>query len=186
MDWASIAPAAITGVVGLGGIGASLWQAKKGREAARADLKASLDASTASLLRSIDAENKRAREAEKRRLYAAGLAAFNEMISALIEHSTSSRKSGKQEESLSRLARAQESMNRSLEELMLIAPRDVGVLAVDLSNFILGFIRTAGPNDRPNAKLAGQMRTGLLRAMRDDLGEGNWGPERQLPEDAAQ
>lgn len=186
MDWASIAPVAITGAVGLGGIGASLWQAKKGREAARADLKASLDASTASLIRSLDAEDKRVREAEKRRLYAASLAAFNETISALIEHSTSSRESGKQEESLPRLARAQESMNRSLEELMLIAPRDVGVPAVDLSNFIREFIRKARPDERPNVKLAGLMRTGLLRAMRDDLGEGNWGPERQLPDDAAQ
>jgi hypothetical protein len=186
MDWASIAPAAITGVVGLGGIGASLWQAKKGREAASADLKESLDASTASLISSIDAENKRVREAEKRRLYAASLAAFNEMISALIEHSTSSRESGRQEGPLSRTARAQESMNRTLEELMLIAPQDVGVLAVDLSNFFVEFIRTAGPNDRPNAKLAGQMRTGLVRAMRDDLGERNWGPERQQPRDTAQ
>lgn len=186
MDWASIVPAAITGVVGLGGIGASLWQANKAREAARADLKESLDASTASLMRSIDAENRRVREAEKRRLYAASLAAFNEMISALIEHFTTGQESGKLERSLSRVTRAQEGMNRTLEELMLIAPRDVGVLAVDLSSFLLEFIRTAGPDDRPNAKLAGQMRTRLVRAMRDDLGEGNWGPQHQQPGDAAQ
>jgi hypothetical protein len=54
-------------------------RAKKGREAAK-DLKASLDASTASLMRSIDAGNRRIHEAEKRRLHAVGLAAFNEMI----------------------------------------------------------------------------------------------------------
>jgi hypothetical protein len=55
MDWASIAPAAITGVVGLAGIGASIWSARIAGKT-----------STANLMRSIGAENERIREAEIR------------------------------------------------------------------------------------------------------------------------
>jgi hypothetical protein len=55
MDWASIAPAAITGVVGLAGIGASIWSARIAGKT-----------STANLIRSIGAENERIREAEMR------------------------------------------------------------------------------------------------------------------------
>jgi len=55
MDWASIAPAAITGVVGLAGIGASIWSARITGKT-----------STTNLMRSIDAENERIRKAEMR------------------------------------------------------------------------------------------------------------------------
>jgi len=55
MDWASITPAAITGVVGLAGIGASIWSARITGKT-----------STTNLMRSIDAENERIRKAEMR------------------------------------------------------------------------------------------------------------------------
>lgn len=179
MSWTLYIPTAITGVVGLAGIGGSVWSAKIQSKS-----------STANLVQSIDAENKRVRETTKRQLYAASLAAFNEMLAALIEYSTSAdrsnQKSDAQDESLPRLYRAHENMNRSLEELMLIAPREVGVLAVDLSTLLASFTQEAKPGDRPNARAAGLMRTNLLRAMRDDLGEGNWGPEHSQPGDAAE
>ena len=168
MSWTLYIPTAITGVVGLAGIGGAIWSA---RIASRA--------STTNLMRSIDAEGDRAREAEKRRLYAASLAAFSEMVSALAEyatsqHSSSSSSADDKKAAFSRFSHGHEQMNRSLEELMLIAPKDVGVQAVDLSNFIVNYIRTVSPNDLPDVKAAGLLRTGLIRAMRDDLGEPNW------------
>jgi hypothetical protein len=50
-------------------------------------------------------------------------------------------------------------MNRMLEELMLIALKDVGVKAVDMANFYNGLIANVKPGDLPDAKTAGLMRT---------------------------
>src|SRR5215471_18310757 len=69
-DWPAIAAGITTGVVGLAGIGGTLWQGKRSREAQTADLKASLDATADNLKVGINAENERARLAEKRRIYA--------------------------------------------------------------------------------------------------------------------
>jgi hypothetical protein len=167
MDWTVYIPVAITGAVGLAGIGGSIWSARiAGKETA------------ANLIRSIDAQNERAREAEKRRLYAASLAAFNEMMAACAEFFTAiqgeNRTLGRYEPPVQRLNNAQEGMNRTLEELMLIAPKDVGVKAVDMANFYNGLFRNMKPGELPDAKAAGLMRTDLVRAMREDLGEGNW------------
>jgi len=67
----------ITGVVGLAGIGGTLWQGKRSREAQTADLKASLDAATDNLKLSISTEDRRNRRTEKRQIYAACLASIN-------------------------------------------------------------------------------------------------------------
>jgi hypothetical protein len=69
-DWPAIAAAISTGVVGLAGIGGTLWQGKRAREHASTDLTTGLEATTDDLKLSIKAENSRARLMEKRRVYA--------------------------------------------------------------------------------------------------------------------
>lgn len=75
MEWSAIAPAAITGVVGLAGIVGSIMSARQASRSASRDLQLS-----------IKAEDKRASTAERRRIYAA----FNAAIESLWIVSTSS------------------------------------------------------------------------------------------------
>jgi hypothetical protein len=166
VDWTSYIPSAITGVVGLAGIGGSIWSARITGER-----------STKNLLHSINAQNKLARDAEKRRLYAANLAAFNEVATALVDFFANNREEDQEEYKLARqnLYNAQRDMNGTLEELMLIAPKDVGVKAVDLSNHFRSLMQSMQSSEqKPDIKVAGLIRTALVRAMRDDLGEDNW------------
>src|SRR5215470_453593 len=69
-DW----PAIVTGIA-LAGIAATYWQGKRATQAASENLR-----------NSIDAENERARLAEKRRIYAACQAAFTAMRIESITH----------------------------------------------------------------------------------------------------
>ena len=57
---------------------------------------------------------------------------------------------------------------------MLVATKDVGIKAADLSNYFHNLVRNTKPGERPDIKTAGLMRTELIRAMREDLGEDNW------------
>jgi hypothetical protein len=66
-DWPAIAAAI---VVGLAGIGGTLWQGKRSREAQTVNLKQSLDAATENLKIGIGAEKERMQLTEKRRTYA--------------------------------------------------------------------------------------------------------------------
>ena len=75
MEWSAIAPAAITGVVGLAGIVGSIMSARQASRSASRDLQLS-----------IKAEDKRASTAERRRI----CAAFNAAIEGLWIVSTSS------------------------------------------------------------------------------------------------
>ncbi len=91
VDWTIYIPSAVTGVVGLTGIGGALWQAKRAREAAAedakanreaasSDLQASMRQTTSNLVVSINAEDKRADIATKRRIYAECLAASQHRV----------------------------------------------------------------------------------------------------------
>ena len=165
VDWTTYIPAAVTGIVGMAGIGGSIWSARiAGKN------------SNVNLLRGIDAQKDRARESEKRRLYAASLAAFNDMTTAYVDFVIDNRSEGQDEYRLARktLYDAQSTMNRALEELMLIAPKDVAIKAVDLSNHFRTLIVNFRHGESPDIKTAGLMRTVLVRAMREDLGEANW------------
>jgi hypothetical protein len=53
-DWSAITAAIVTGVAAIVGIGGTAWQAKRAREAASADLKASIDAAAANTRAEID------------------------------------------------------------------------------------------------------------------------------------
>jgi hypothetical protein len=165
MDWTSYIPSVTTAVVGLAGIGGSIWSARiaGGR-------------STENLIRSIGAQNELVRDANKRRLYAASLAAFNEMTAAFADFiDNRAEDQDEYETSRKRLYAAQRDMNGALEELMLIAPKDVGDKAVDMSDYLISLMRNAAaPDTKPDVKTAGLLRTRLIGAMREDLGESNW------------
>jgi hypothetical protein len=187
VDWTIYIPSAVTGVVGLAGIGGALWQAKRAREAAAdeakanreaasSDLQASMRETANNLVVSINAEDKRAGVATKRRLYAACLAAFQQAMRAAVNYRTA-RTSQTEEERKSLIEKqedAQDKMYQAMGELYLIAPYDVLRLADTLSNTLISFMAATHigpPFQGPAAKEAGQIQTALVRAMRVDLGE---------------
>lgn len=140
-----------TGAVGLAGIGGTLWQGKRAREAASSDLRESLNTASKNLLTSINAENERARIAEKRRIYAHFIAALGDLLKTWDQANTRDR------------AEALTGALAAVSELRLIAPNDLGSQAESLLTI------TAAP---------GQMRGDwamtrllLIYAMRADLGE---------------
>lgn len=187
MDWTTYIPSVVTGVVGLAGIGGALWQAKRAREAAAkeakadreaasTDLQASMRQTADNLVVSINAEDKRADVATKRLIYAACLAAFQQVMRAAVNYRTA--RTTQTEEQRKPLIEKQEDvqdkMYQAMGELLLIAPYDIAQLADMLSNTLLSFMAATHigpPFQGPAAKEAGQIQSALLRAMRIDLGE---------------
>jgi hypothetical protein len=76
IPWSNI----VTGAVGLAGTGGTLWQGQRGREASSKDLNHSLEVGAANLITSINADNERARIAEKRRIYASFIATLGNLL----------------------------------------------------------------------------------------------------------
>ena len=187
VDWTTYIPAAVTGVVGLAGIGGALWQAKRAREAAAEDAKASREAASSdlqasmrqtanNLVVSINAEDKRANVATKRRIYAECLAAFQQVSRAAVNYRTARTTQTEEERKplIEKQEVAQDKMYQAVGELLLIAPYDIAQLADMLSKILLSFMAATHigpPFQGPAAKEAGQIQTALVRAMRIDLGE---------------
>jgi hypothetical protein len=116
MDWASVVSIAITGIVGIAGVAGTIVSARLASKSATKDLKLS-----------ISAENDRADKAEKRRIYAAFLAAADEMVLAESQHRLYY--STDDQVGLNNLAteqiQATHTMYEKVSELFLIAPPDV-------------------------------------------------------------
>jgi len=144
-----------TGVVGLAGIGGTLWQGKRSREAQTAGIKASLDATADNLKVGIDAENERARLAEKRRIYAS--------YSATIFHAyaIATQKPGV---AVKEKAETMLAAIEAISQLELIAPDAVTGLARD------ALLTITGSEEVDNAQF-NTLRPLMSRAMRADLGE---------------
>jgi hypothetical protein len=186
VDWTAYIPSAVTGVVGLAGIGGALWQAKRARqaaaedtkanrEAASSDLQASMRETTNNLLVSINAEDKRADLATRRRIYAACLAAFQQVMRAAVNYRTARMAQTEEERKplIEKQEDAQDTMYQAMGELLLIAPYDIAQLVDVLSKTLLSFMASTHigpPFQGPAAKEAGQIQTALVRAMRIDLG----------------
>jgi hypothetical protein len=152
----------VTGVVGLAGIGGTLWQGKRAREAASKDVKASLDAASRNLITSINAENERALRAEKRRIYAAHLAACTEVHRARIKvgsQATTDKPTARLE-----LMAAGAAVVAATAEVSLVAPEEVSNLAESAA-------REAGKFKSDAANNYFSVRSQLVAAMRADLGE---------------
>jgi hypothetical protein len=188
VDWTTYIPSTVTGVVGLAGIGGALWQAKRAREAAADDskanreaasndLQANIKAAAEQLVTGINAEDRRAHIAAKRRIYASVLAALNEVTIAAtayrvargIDESDEERKGA-----VARQTKAQEGMFQALGELMLIAPPEVAGNAIALQNVLVQFMiasHAGPPFQGPEMRAVAGVRDALLRSMRVDLGE---------------
>jgi hypothetical protein len=156
----------ITGAVGLAGIGGTLWQGTRSREAASKDLKASLDATAENLNLSINAENERARLAEKQRVYARCLAAFAGLIDPIAKnHAFGSETEDVLAASLAtEYGTALATQQNAVSELLLIAPVDVRQLALKASTKLMhdDGSEVAGAEFRA-------VRDRLIQAMRADL-----------------
>jgi hypothetical protein len=177
-DWPAIVAAITTGVVGLAGIGGTLWQGKRSREAQAADLKESLDSQAENLKAGINAENERARHADKRNVYASSLAAFNETMSSAVNYRVARQHASNEEElrhMRDRQDDAQTAMFESLQVVMLIATQEVCERAIHLQDGLIAFMKATFEEDSndaaPSVKDIGQLRDKLLRALRADLGE---------------
>jgi hypothetical protein len=187
VDWTTYIPSAVTGVVGLAGISGALWQAKRAREAAAKDAKANREAAASdlqtsmsqtanNLVVSINAEDKRANVATKRRIYATCLAAFQQAARTAVNYRTARTTQSEEERKplIQKQEDAQDKMHQAIGELFLIAPHDIAQLADKLSKTLLSFMAATHigpPFQGPAAKEAGQIQSALVRAMRIDLGE---------------
>jgi hypothetical protein len=153
----------ITGAVGVGGTALGAWL--NGRM------------QTKNLRLSLDAESERARLAEKRRIYAAFLAASNELIVGVGDFRASVREenTGRLEADYNRMAEARTLSLSNITELELIASPDIGAQARSLRRFLVNFAFSRTSNMAEEASqnpdpIIG-MRARLLDAMRADLGE---------------
>jgi len=174
VDWGNVAAGAITGIVGLAGIAGTTWQAKRGREAQAADLKASLDAAAGNLRLGIDAESERARLAEKRRVYGQYLTALSEMFTAagVVKAAGSTGDEGAKLAATAAQLSAANGLAALFSEIELVSPYEVRLVANHARHAAHDF----SPDDqRPFGY--GEARANLVWAMRDDLGEP--GPEEE-------
>jgi hypothetical protein len=154
----------VTGVVGIAGIGGAIL-------AARITTKTQ----TANLLLSIDAENKRARVAEKRRLYAGFLASVNAVMPVTLNYRRikEQRISGEErDKAFDELIEAEGVMTTKSMEARLIAPRNIRILIASLTNAYLkyGLDSMSGVTDLVRVEELVPFND-VLAAMREDLGD---------------
>jgi hypothetical protein len=176
-DWPAIVAAISTGVVGLAGIGGTLWQGKRAREAQTADLKGSLDATAKNLRLGINAEDNRARIAEKRRIYAAYQAALSELAAAVF-HNVSldiSASHDERTEAQVKILKAREKVFATVSEVHLIAPKNVAKLAANAGGSMMKLMRLIEKSESGDYESdlgeGNTIRESLYAAMRADLGE---------------
>jgi hypothetical protein len=187
MDWTTYIPNVITGVIGLAGIGGALWGAKRARETAAEDARANREATSSdlqasmrqtanNLVVSINAEDKRAYVAVKRRIYAECHTAFQQAIRAAVSYRTARTTQTEDERKplIEKQEYAQDKVSQAMGELLLIAPYNIAQLADALSATIISIeaaTYNGPPFQGPEFKEVGQILSALMRAMRIDLGE---------------
>jgi hypothetical protein len=166
MDWAIV----VTGVVGLAGIGGSIVSARMASTSAAANLQTN-----------IAAEERRAKVAEKRLIYARYLTSITEVVAAAgnLEIYGGEADPGDRQALVVRVNQSVVALMNALSEVQLVAPpKDVGPRADDMGR---------ATNEYANKVLRGEesradfysLRQALVGAMRADLGEA-------LPETALQ
>lgn len=181
-DWPAIVAAIVAGVAAVVGIIGTYWQAKRAREDASQDLRASLDAASANLLASITAEDKRAERAVKQRAYAECHVSFLTMMTAVLRQRTErldSLANPDVEKAMAIVAEPRVAMYNSVSEVRLVAPVEIGNLAADIQADFLTFIeetRAGAPHPSGPPALA-DMQEQLYNLMRADLGVSTPGPD---------
>jgi hypothetical protein len=162
MDWAGIAAAGATVVAAVGGIWGTAWQASRARQAASADLRLS-----------IDADDRRTRVAEKRRVYAACLTAANEWSAALRNDRLSRTHDGKKKgNEYNEMLRARNIFVNAISSVTLISPQ-VGTLATFLFASYLDYVKATdnGARDTDDNGEQSASFQELFDAMYADLSE---------------
>jgi hypothetical protein len=130
-DWPAIAAAGATAVAAVAGIWGTAWQARRAREAASHDLRQNIEATAENLRRGIDAENKRALIAERRRLYAEFLASVDTLMPITLNYRYIKEQgiSGEErDKAFDDLTEAEGVMMKTSMEARLIAPRSIRLL----------------------------------------------------------
>jgi hypothetical protein len=158
-DWSAVVAPLVTGVVGLAGIIGTAWQGKRGREIQSKNLQDSMAAAADNLRLTIAAENRRAELAEKRRVYAAHLAACTEVHRAVIKKN--SPLADKEAANLE-YGKAVADVVAATAVVSLIAPSRVSDLAESASEKA-GLQKPGGQDEYFS------VRDQLIAAMRDDL-----------------
>jgi hypothetical protein len=161
VDWAVI----VTGAVGITGIAATYLQSKAARKAASDDLKKSLDATAGNLATSISAEDRRALQAEKRRVYSEFQGSLDDVFVAAVH--LNDRITGKAD-----LNSMLTVMYRVTAAVKLVAPERLGELTNATAQAVADETGTARVGtdvfDRDNKIY--KNRQELYRLMREDLG----------------
>ena len=175
IDWAAVAAAGATAIAAIGGIWGTARQARRAREAATKDLRENFIATTENLRLSINAEDDRARRAEKRQIYAACLAAINATIPALVEDRAARSSNGGDQRSsaFKRAQLARTTMLNAAMELELIAPDSVLLHSRDIVAWLTNYWTETGKGAKIGTEISdGRGSLEKLRgAMRADLGE---------------
>lgn len=171
-DWPAIVSAIATFAAAAIGIGGTAWQAKRGREAAATDLRVTLDSTTNNLLVGIAADADKTIRADKQRVYAACLAAVNNMIPVVAHYRLAAQRSEKTEsrEIYDRLVSIRTTLQNTIAELEITAPEEIASLAGDVLSYFNDLMATAKDEKLPSAEKGIGSVARLKNKMRADLG----------------
>lgn len=167
MSWDAIVPNLITGVVGVAGIAGSILAAHQARKSAAENLRTG-----------ISAEDRRAKVAEKRRIYAACLTALNNMMTAQADYGVdiaNAKSKAERRVAYSELVPVRNSLLNAVSELELVAPETLGRLARERFQWHMDRIKEVGQGEKMNLKNRPPTHWDILAAMRTDLGDPAWG-----------
>jgi mannose-6-phosphate isomerase class I len=156
MDWASVTSTAITGAVGIAGVAGTILAAKIASKSATKDLQLS-----------IHADNERANKTEKRRIYAACQAVFDEMTIAavVVRHRDFKDNKEARDKAQMKSDQARDAMYQKVSEVRLIAPPDVHNTAREIADKLIVYNAGIDDDEIPGLRLK------LFQAMRADLWE---------------
>jgi hypothetical protein len=166
-NWATVIPAVVAGAVGIAGIGGTILSARL-----------TAKAQTANLRLSIGAEDRRARLAEKRRIYATFMASYDRALEGVVKHRASFRLSESTND-IKAMGTAQREASGALgnarAEMGLMEPVNFGSLPDQLVEMLHSYAEAtalgARELDKPKPAVDLEVRQKLYIAMRTDLSE---------------
>ncbi len=153
VDWPAIVAASLTGVTALVGFAVTNRQADKARETASRDLERNLKEQANQLKNSIAAEDRRAIQAQKMRIYSVFQGAVDDIM-AVAERN---------EQQEGEFSKAYAAMVKAAAEVVLVAPEEIGVLTQRIKRSLSDNI---GPGGVRNIDLDPQ---GKIKRNCDDL-----------------
>ena len=153
MDWTVVVSTAITGAVGIAGVAGTVVSARSASKSATKDL-----------MLQINAENNRANLAEKRRVYAACMAALSETYGITLGYATDAEVGSESYKAV--FQRSYRSLVAIVPEVNLIAPTEVREL---LSKCVGWFTSRPLRGEKKEGTDFNAIRRPLYDSMRADL-----------------